>query len=336
MYLVDYSDAFDNGVEVSIEEVTQQVSDAIVAKGIMRDYNHVWFIGHSMGGVIIKRMLVKWSGADRERYLRHTLGVSLLGTPSNGAPLANVASSYLFARLVRQWLGFNAGLVRDLKTIASTNTYLGALENDWASFVESRNQSHREFPKIQCGYETKAQYRLFGFSFEIVPSIYASTQCDGERKPFNKTHFELAKPTSREDPVHGWLYESVRTSFLRMQTEGETIDDGREPGVLFRKVRLINTGNERRDAYGEPLVDESIEVDADNIAILKGLKLRRDRYFGATWADVLEAVAEDNSCIRVSVPDRKRRAIRLSTVGAKTCPQRSDFGPSLACSLSDC
>lgn len=337
IFLVDYSDVFeDPDVEVSIEEMTSQVSDVLDASNIMRNYNHVWFVSHSLGGILTKRMLVKWLGTGRDHYLRHTLGVSLLGTPSNGAPLANVGDTDL-GRLFAAWLGINARHVSDLKTTASTNTYLQALENDWANFVQYRNDRLRGLPRISCGYETKNQYSLSSwFGFKVVPSIYASTQCDGERKPFNKTHAELPKPLSESDPVHDWLYFSIRAAFITSSKAREEITDGTTPGALLRKVNLVNSGNKSLGRDGEPLVDEQVNIDEEDVEKLKRLRLKEDRYQGGTWADVLDAVAEENSCIKIEIYDSTRRHISLEVEGAVACSANGASGSALACHSSAC
>lgn len=337
IFLVDYSDVFeDPDVEVSIEEMTSQVSDALDASNIMRNYNHVWFVSHSLGGILTKRMLVKWLSVGRDQYLRHTLGVSLLGTPSNGTPLANMGDTDL-GRLFAAWLGVNARHVSDLKTTASTNTYLQALENDWANFVQYRNDRLRGLPRISCGYETKNQYSVgFLFSFKVVPSIYASTQCDGERKPFNKTHTELTKPLGESDPVHDWLYTTMRAAFITIRRSREEITDGTTPGALMRKVNLVNSGNKSLGRDGEPLVDEQVNVDEEDVDELRRLKLKEDRYQGGTWADLFDTVAEDNSCIKMEVHDSTRRHILLDVEGAVACPKMEASGSALACHSSAC
>ena len=340
IYAIDYSDVFtDARIDVSIEEMAQQVSDAITSHGLVRDYNHVWFIAHSLGGILIKRAIVKWSGTSNDRYLHHILGVSLLGVPSNGAPLANVGDS-LFGKLIAKWLGINARHVTDLNTIRSTNTYRGGLENDWAQFISRRNDQLRGFPKVYCAYETAAEYRIWiGWwwqNIQIVPTIYANTQCDGEKKAINKIHTELPKPSDWHDPIENWLFESVRSTMLLLHVSGETIESANEPGALWRKIRLINSGHNRTDRVGVPLVDQYVEVPSRMEAILGGLRLRNQRYVGATWADVLESVGEENSCVTVDVRDMARRDILLLVEDPVSCPVRGQDQPSWACDASLC
>lgn len=340
IYAVDYSEVFtDARIDVSIEEMAQQVSDAIVSYGLVRDYNHVWFIAHSLGGILVKRTIVKWSANGYDRYLHHILGVSLLGVPSNGAPLANVGDS-AFGELVAAWLGINARHVSDLKTISATNTYLGGLENDWAEFISRRNDSLRGFPKVHCAYETAAEYTVGGFwgriRISIVPAIYAYTQCDGERKAINKPHTALPKPDDEYDPIESWLRESVRTSLLRIHEAGEAIEGANNPGVLWRKIRLINSGHQRTDRAGVPLVDQSVAVSQGAETVLRGLRLRDHRYIGATWADVLQNVAEANACVVLEVRDNARRDLYLSIDGAVSCPTTAQETGTWACSASAC
>jgi pimeloyl-ACP methyl ester carboxylesterase len=338
LYAVDYSDVFtDDRVNVSVEQMAQQIANTLDAHSLLREHKYVWIIAHSLGGIVTKRMVTTWSSMGYHRYVNHILGISLLGVPSNGAPLANLGDSD-FGKLISAWLGVKARHVSDLKTSSSTNTFLQALENDWAGFFARREQNLRGFPKVACAFETAAQYRVgflvFGRDVEIVPEIYTETNCDGAKMPINKTHTDLPKPTGQNDPIENWLFSAVRTAFVRLEEVGQEFQDANRLGALAGLIRHINRGHNRTDSIGMPLVDERVEVVENEI--LAGLKLEGLRYTGASWADILERVAEDNECVEVEIRDSSRRDIRLALSNALACPARRGEAASYVCDISYC
>jgi hypothetical protein len=69
----------------------------------------------NQSGSVSTRVLIKWLNAGYKRYLDRVIGVSLLGVPSNGAPLADIGSTE-YGQVIAAWLGFNARHVSDLRS----------------------------------------------------------------------------------------------------------------------------------------------------------------------------------------------------------------------------
>ena len=336
IYSVNYSDAFSiqEHKDVSIEEIAQQVASALESHSILRTHNHVWIIAHSLGGILVKRILIKWSTNGYRRYIDRIVGISFLGVPSNGAPLAEV-SDFWFGRLLSNWLGYNARLVSDLKTASSTNTFLAALENDWANFARDRNP---RFPRISCAYETVAEYNIFWVHpIKIVPKIYTATACDGEAIAISKTHVALPKPSSLDDPIEDWLFNSMREAFIELDTDGEKFDRANDVGALWRLISFLQAGNRRNSGVsGIPFIDEVVNVSPTDLHVLEALRLSGPRYTGAAWSDVLERVAEQNSCVIVTINDRARRKISVSLDHPVVCPANGGGKSVFACHVDSC
>ena len=83
-----------------------------------------------------------------------------------------------------------------------------------------------------------------------------------------------------------------------------------------------------------PLIDERVEVR--KLEVLAGLKLKGMRYVGASWADVLERVAEDNKCVEVNLLDHSRRDIQVKLSNVITCSSSKQEPTSYACDISHC
>jgi hypothetical protein len=270
IYSVDYSDVF-QGVDIvslSVEEMATQVATALQASKLLEDYNHIWIVAHSLGGIIIKRVVARWSGARSDRYLDRIVGISFLGVPSNGAPLANIGSSK-FTDVVRRLLGFNSQHISDLRTIENMNTFLKATETDWTIFLSQRHAS-RPFPRISCAYETMAQYKLA----VIVPELYTKTICAKPAQPIVKPHIELPKPAQRDDPIQDWLFDAVREGFLLLDGAGEQFEQANAIGALWTLVNHINSGHQRLEpSTGIPVIDQSVAVSDEDMLKLKELRL---------------------------------------------------------------
>lgn len=337
IYAVDYSDVFvgANVVNVSVEEMAQQVASALETHNLLRDYNHIWVVAHSLGGIVIKRVLNKWSVAGRTRYIDRIIGVSLLGVPSNGTPLANIGETD-FGKIIGTWMGFNAAHINDLRTIDNMNTFLRSVENDWSNFLAGRRSG---LPRVSCAYETVAEYSFGGFlglfstTVTIVPEIYTKTGCDGEAQPINKSHIALPKPNGHDDAIQDWLFGAVREAMIKLGSTGEGFENADRVGALWDLIQHIRRGHRRRDDRTDlPYIDQTVSVSASDIPSLKALRLKNSRYVGATWADVLERVSDDNACVVVNVKDRVRRNIVLSLNDLASCAGNGE----LVCDLEAC
>lgn len=347
IYLVDYSDVFTNAsISVSIDEISRQVADALRSSPAFYEHKHVWIVAHSMGGLVAKKVLTIWEAADYDNLLSRIVGVSLIGVPSNGSPLADIADEIgdsNYGGFLIGWLGYNARNISDLRTSGSTNTYLSDLESSWANFMDRRSNTTGKFPRVHCSYETDAEFAVTrgwwrrDIRVEIVPKIYTLTSCDGEAKPINKTHSMLPKPIGVPDPSHELLILNMQDTFRVLQEEGQVFEELQTPGFLFREItRLIDGKSDFRDGAGYPAVYEDFEVDGGNLNQLRSLKLKDRTYKGAAWSDVFEEISELNPCVVVGVDEPKRKTVRVGLGEVESCKLNSDDHSVLVCDLQEC
>ena len=160
IYSVDYADTF--STNTTIDEISTQVTDRSDFKALFADHNHIFFVSHSMGGLVLKRALVQIQQRGQMRYLNRVIGTVFLGVPSEGSELANLAEKAGgIGRFFLDWLGADLSQVKDLRTVASGNSFLGQLQGDWGEFVEARRNSGFPFV-VACAYETKPEVSVFG------------------------------------------------------------------------------------------------------------------------------------------------------------------------------
>jgi len=159
------------------------------------DHREVVFIAHSLGGILVEEMLLRYPvEAARVRFI-----VSY-GTPHEGSPIARMASIY-----------DKDPLLNDLSD-ASDNTFLTELENNWRGH-DSVNGIHRF-----CAYETKDTMPDSGFGRYLktharVVSFFSATYgCDVTTPPqeIQADHVNMIRPLNRKSGAYDFFYRAYR------------------------------------------------------------------------------------------------------------------------------
>jgi tetratricopeptide (TPR) repeat protein len=320
LYAVDYSYAFAKITSVTIDEVAAQVFDYLKGRGLFQRYNHIFFITHSLGGLITKRGINITFNRGEFGYVDKITAVLLLGVPSQGAPIADLGSNQYAFFIARTFgvAGSNQKLIKDMQSgAAETNSYLNSTENDWKRFVEQEKKISSGFPKVFCAYETNA----IGIAPIIVPKLYASTTCDGDIQPIAKDHFSLVKPESRADPVYIWARSRIDDAAKALKESHAVFYtiEGANGTELKAIVRMAGTSKafQRDDATDRGVIGEKVEIDKAHDP--SGRYVVFNQAYGATWADVFERIAGLDHCILTDI-SKDRKSIRLSLREDKDCP----------------
>jgi pimeloyl-ACP methyl ester carboxylesterase len=170
----------------TIEEISTRLLRRLEDEGVFRNYSEIYFVAHSMGGLVTKRTLIDLNRQSQIEKLKTVKAVLFISTPSLGANLAEFGS----------WISANPQL-RDMEP-ADLNTFLQGLENQWQDLLRDRHGSH--FPKAFCAYETKPYYGVVA-----VNRIYSTTFCDQNPFPVDDDHLNIAKPANRESDIYVWV-----------------------------------------------------------------------------------------------------------------------------------
>ena len=190
VFSVDYRDAFAS--EIGIDDIATQIAGRQELDALFQDHNHIWFVAHSLGGLVLKRVLLQLQGGGKEAYLDRILGVSFLGVPSQGAALADFAKKHDgLAKLLKYFsddLKYSDKLISELTTVSGGNSFLEQLEQDWLQLASRRAESVYPFV-IACVLETRPENKLTNLT--VVPRLYASTSCTGPIHPINSAHRDL-------------------------------------------------------------------------------------------------------------------------------------------------
>ena len=327
IYSVDYQDAFT--ANTTIDEIATQITQRSDFNALFLDHNHIFFVAHSMGGLVLKRALIQIQQRGQTRYLNRVIGAAMLGVPSEGSSLADLAEDAGgIGRFFVRWMGADWSQVNDLRTVEAGNSFLLQLQGDWAELVEARRQSGFPF-LIACAYEKKPEVSVLGEELWIVPRLYASSTCSGRPFPLNVTHTRLPKPVDSSANSHDWVLGNISKALRRLQA-AEIVS---RPSWMSLDVLLDIIGQERLyvdTVTGLRGADEDISLRDDAV---RNLQLNERDYHAPTYADLLMRIAKDHSCFSLIVDDR-RRAIELWVEGALAC---EDGGRgTIACDLEHC
>jgi len=207
--IVDYQ--FSIKSNMSAVQFAEQLKTDLLDWGLFAQHQKsVTFIAHSMGGLLIKRLLT-----DVE-FMRRADGritsVFLIAVPSGGSLMAEEASKILPI--------FAPRALFDLKPI-ELNGFLQSLNSDFRVFIRERDRNER-LPRIYCAYETlpmsEAADFFLGQDYSIVVGqVYSEQQCDIEPRPVDADHLSIVKPHGRDSEIYVWVRGRIRESsaFLR-------------------------------------------------------------------------------------------------------------------------
>ena len=328
IYSIDYTDAFESNV--SIEEIATQVTVRRDFLSLFRDHNHLFFVAHSTGGLVIKRSLVLLQQRQQNFFLNRVVGAAFLGVPSEGTALADLADQTgVLGNAAVNWLGADWRQIADLRTIESGNTFLLQLQGDWGELAEARRRGGFPF-FVPCAYETRPEISLGGMEvLTVVERMYASTTCSGRIMPLNVTHTMLVKPEKRSSQVHDWLMVQIARALQDLAsadivTRPSWMDLGDLLDAIEQEVNYVD------QATGLPGTDVVIELESGPV---QELQLKEKEYSAPTYAELLRRIGKDHDCLAVAI-DGRRRVVRLSLSDFRFCnPQDRD---KVACDIEQC
>lgn len=135
-------------LKFSFRDLIRYIDENLIDKSLLKIYTKLHFVGHSMGGLLIRSLL--------NRYTFPNLGrVVMLGTPNHGSEVANFISRFGFFRWLfgpcgtqlvqglpqlQAYLGpicFELGIIADSKTTGPWGSWLIDKDNDGRVSVES-------------------------------------------------------------------------------------------------------------------------------------------------------------------------------------------------------
>jgi pimeloyl-ACP methyl ester carboxylesterase len=177
-------------------EISRQLARELKASALLSGDYELYFVAHSLGGLVVKDMLLNELGAGDSPIVKRTKAVFLISTPSAGSEAAEFIS-----KLPTMITGT---LLVDVKTIAN-NSFLTSLQDRWHDHLRDNK---RRRVAVYCAYEKKSVLGRF-FDYVVVPRHFADDYCDETPAAMNEDHFSIVKPTSLDATIHQWLRSSL-------------------------------------------------------------------------------------------------------------------------------
>ncbi|KAH7020289.1 peptidase C14 [Ilyonectria destructans] len=196
------------------EEIGKRLLEEIKAKR-SRPHLPIVFIGHSLGGIIIKQALCR---PDSEEIINDTPGIIFLGTPHQGSPASISAAALAY---MTRLLGSDTTMVLSLM---SNEVQLTNLADTFRTRIAPK-ESRRQKPRIISFYETKPMYLLRFLSLGLIVSRNSAVLHADEVHDVDTDHSGLNKCAGQEDE----LYTQLKAA----------IDSLRAPSLLKRADKLI-------------------------------------------------------------------------------------------------
>ena len=209
IFLGGYHSGADSG-SANVRDVAEQLySSLAVPSGhpmlAPLDHSRIVFVAHSLGGIVVRRMLVEHA----EEFAGHDIALLLYASPTGGSPYADVLA----------WLeGFypNA-LLRDLRTDAPA---LEQTNERFRELLRRRRDAGRplrvaeffevRFPASECRFLIGCRMVTASMP-EIVPADRAGRFDLPVLRLPDTDHVSIVKPKDRESDSHYRLLQSLST-----------------------------------------------------------------------------------------------------------------------------
>ena len=285
----------------TIEQTAQALGSALKDEGVYTRFSQIIFITHSMGGLIVRRMLVLLHNSGDDAALRRVGAVFFFATPTSGARLANLGG----------WISLNPQ-ARDLET-SDVNTFLQSLDNDWEDLLRQRSQRTEGHPQVFCSYELQRTRISLWTYVKVVPELYSKTTCEEVPHGFDRDHFTLVKPDDDHDDVYKWT--RVRLLGVRGRIGQVMWNGGETLGTLVDRLQGAYRDNHK--------VPEIVRFSPGAERSISGLWIPPADYNRDSWGELFKTVAVDHSCLSVKIVE-PGHIVELSQSGpVKACRTRT-------------
>lgn len=169
----------------TIDEAANDLFAELDARGVLKQHSHISFVAHSMGGLVVSRMLLRKRDADLQKRLRMVL---FFGTPATGADVAKIGAAL-------------SGNIQFKEMLDAQQ--LQRWRDRWITEME-------DLPSF-CGAEMK-RVSLLPWKDVVVPEVSAAALCKGRvDRLYGLDHLQIVKPpTSQASPFSALYNRYVR------------------------------------------------------------------------------------------------------------------------------
>jgi len=163
-------------VAQKVEELAARLGDYLDADGVISGHSHVVFVAHSMGGLVVRALLIQRRISPDRVPL-----IYFFGTPSAGANTAQIPALVTYNPQFRDMLPFGRG------------GYVENLATRWLSTSVDQLTGYPRTIWSYCAYEKKP---ILG-TVIVVEELSATFLCNVQARAVLSDHIDMVKPEDR-------------------------------------------------------------------------------------------------------------------------------------------
>lgn len=187
---------------------SEELLRSLSASGVGKNGRPIVWVGHSMGGLIAKSIIVQAQESDvpeMRQLAENTRAILFLGTPHKGSPVAKL----------KQHIQMILSPTIEVKELEENGTYLLNLHEQFLQFMTNA-KNNVQVVSVAEGCPTVLT--AFKFPFQIVTQESAKLQF-GDFYVLNVDHLGLSKPIYRQS----FLYQRLLAMLKDVLTVQEVI-----------------------------------------------------------------------------------------------------------------
>lgn len=223
VYLADYYSDIDSG-QYDIAQCAREVWDQLQSDRengrVPIDYSRIVFVAHSLGGVVVRRLLEE----NSQRFSLKQVGLVLIASPTGGSLYAKRfgALSKLYGHDAALALKPDSQLLRDID-----HRFRGLLNERRIDLIGAE----------ACEHHGPRLWKYFPYRLSPIVSVESSSKYFGAPKIIHGTdHSSIVKPDRAEHPIHQFLRNFYGVHWARNQ-RGRSVSTGNAnsgpTGALF-------------------------------------------------------------------------------------------------------
>lgn len=221
----------------SLNDVVDDLKERLFTLDQVMDSRRIVFVCHSMGGIVVRKLLVERMADFADRNIN--VGLYLVASPSLGSGYANWLTPLAI---------FMGHTQADALRFAQNNIWLNGLDKEFMNLKESESRRL----KIQGKELIEDKFVVLrGFWRKQVVEPFSGARYFGERyKVPGSDHFSIAKPNDREAVQHRLLLAFIE----QMVAGAESADKGDADvsrGIIIRDSKNVLTGSNVNTGGGD-------------------------------------------------------------------------------------
>lgn len=178
-------------------QAAQNLLEELAIEFKKRDYKEVYFISHSLGGIVTKQLLLA-ALRDHPEIAQRTRAVFMIAVPSAYARLETMLRRLPLGKTM-------AGPMIKYLLTPDGAQYLQDLEQAWSDVLAGQDPRMRLAQ--HCAYETRP-VSIGPFSAVVVPQQQAESACTSRFIANNENHISIVKPNSAA-MIHVWVRDRI-------------------------------------------------------------------------------------------------------------------------------